>query len=101
MVTERDLDFSSSFMTRQIPKEKSWMMRYFKTRTKRMFLKYFVRFGSTARFCEHSGEVCTVRYIKKMKKQFLVLDARHEKAKNDLDFDLLAKIEMGKCKLSY
>lgn len=101
MVTERDLDFSSAFMARQIPKEKSWMSKYFKTRTKRLFLKYFVMFGCTARFCEHSGEVCTLRYIKKMKRQYAILEEKHTKAKNELDFELLAKIEMGKCKLIY
>lgn len=98
MITERDLLFSSDFM-RLVPKEKSWMKKYFKTRTKKMFLKYYISFGSATRFREHSGEVCTKRYVKKMKEQFLRLAELHAAARRDMDFDMVAKIEMGRCRL--
>lgn len=100
MVTERDLVFSSDFMRSPVPKEKSWMAKYFKTKTKRMFLKYFMAFGSTARFTRHCGQVCTKRYVKKMKMQFLKISEKHRRAKEDLDFEMVAKIEMGKCRLN-
>lgn len=99
MVTERDSLFSSDFMKQPVPKEKSWMSKYFKTRTKRMFLKYFVAFGCATRFREHSGEACTKRYVKKMKGQFLRLSEKHAEARRNLDFEMVTKIEMGKCRL--
>jgi hypothetical protein len=100
MITERDLRFSSDFMHDQLPKEKRWMSRYFKTRTKRLFLKYFCAFGCSTRFCQHSGEICTKRYIKKMKRQFLNLTKKHEDARADFDLEALSRIETGKCKLN-
>ena len=96
MVTERDIMLSSDITKLQIPKDRLWMKKYFKTKTKRKFLKYFLAFGSDTRFRQHSGEACTKRYVKKMKMQFFKIDAKHEAAKKDLDFELLARIEMGR-----
>lgn len=100
MITERDIKFSSDFMGEPIGKERKWMTRYFKTKTKKLFLKYFLSFGSTIRFREHCGEVCTKRYLKKMKRQFVMLSERHDEAKTNFDLDALERIEKGKWKLS-
>jgi len=100
MVTERDLMFLSDISKLQVPKERSWMSKYFKTKTKRMFLKYFLTFGCDTRFRQHSGEACTKRYLKKMKMQFLKIEASHATARKDLDFEMVAKIEMGRCRLN-
>ena len=91
--------FVSDFMKMPVPKEERWMTRYFKTRTKKLFLKYFLAFGSATRFCQHSGEVCTKRYVKKMKMQFLKIRNLHDKAKTDFDLEFLSKIKVGKIKL--
>lgn len=99
MLTERDTIFCSDFMKNPIPKGEAWMSRYFKTRTKRLFLKYFLTFGCTFRFNHHCGEVCTKRYIKKMKRQFIKLREKHDRAKADLDFDTLERMEKGRCRL--
>jgi hypothetical protein len=95
-MTERDNLFISDFMSHPLPKEKKWLNRYFKTRTKRLFLKYFIKFDSTIRFCQHTGEFCTTRYLKKMKRQYLAITERHERAKKEMDFEALAEIEGGK-----
>lgn len=100
MVTERDVEFCSEFMRRPVPKGHSWMNKYFKTRTKRLFLKYFLLFGCTFRFSQHCGEVCTKRYIKKMKRQFNMLKEKYERARAELDFDALERIEKGRCRLN-
>lgn len=100
MITERDIMFSSDMAKLQIPKDRLWMRKYFKTKTKRKFLKYFLAFGSDTRFRQHMGEACTKRYVKKMKMQFMKIEARREAAKKDLDFELLAKIEMGRGRLN-
>lgn len=64
-----------------------------------MFLKYYSSFESATRFREHSGEVCTKRYVKKMKKQLLVLVKIYDAARKNLDFELIAKMEMGRYRL--
>ena len=88
-------------MDRPIPKDKKWMSKYFKTKTKKLFLKYFLAFGSVARFVQHSGERCTKRYVKKMKMEFELLRKRHEKARSDFDLDSLEAMEKGKFRLNY
>jgi hypothetical protein len=35
-----------------------------------------------------------------MKLQFLKIEASHTTARKDLDFEMVAKIEMGRCKLN-
>jgi len=99
MITERDLALVSNFLG-PVSKENKWLMRYFKTRTRRRFLKYYLTFGCVARFCQHSGEVCTKRYVKKMKRQYILLVAKHNRAKADFDLDCLESMEKGKCKLN-
>jgi hypothetical protein len=100
MITERDLAFSCNFMENPLAKESRWMSKYFKTRTKRMFLKYFDTFGCATRFCQHSGETCTKRYVKKMKRQYISLKKKHECAKAEFDLEALFKIETGRYRLS-
>lgn len=97
-ISERDAIFLSDFINNPIKKEKRWMTKYFKTKTKKLFLKYFLTFNSANRFKEHCGEACTKRYVKKIKKQFLEIVKKHENAKKNFDLDLLEKIEKGKLK---
>ena len=63
-------------------------------------MKYFLAFGSTARFCQHSGEVCTKRYVKKMKRQYILLTEKHRKARENFDLDSLEEVEKGRWKLN-
>jgi hypothetical protein len=99
MISERDAIFISDFIDNPIEKEKRWMLKYFKTKTKKMFLKYFLIFNNASRFKEHCGEICSKRDVKKIKKQFVVLLEKHDEAKKNFDIDLLEKIEKGKFKL--
>jgi hypothetical protein len=75
------------------------MTKYFETPIRYNFLLYFLNFRSAFHFCEHTGFVCNLRYVKRMKRQFLMLEKKHIDAKNNLDFELVANIEMGKIKL--
>jgi hypothetical protein len=45
------------------------------------------------------GKPCSKRWTKRMKSKLLKLESAHLKARSDMDFDLLADIEMGKFKL--
>jgi hypothetical protein len=71
------------------------MTKYFKSDIKKAFLQYFITFGVSHRFCEHTGCFCTVRYLKRMRKRFRQLKMAYNKAREDLDFEMVAKIEMG------
>lgn len=77
------------------------MAKYFKTKTRKTFLKYFLAFESTCRFVHHSGERCTKRYVKKMKMQFVLLKKLHDRAKSEFDLEGLEAMEKGKLRLNY
>jgi hypothetical protein len=99
MITDRDNKFISNFFEKQIPKNKNWLRHYFKTPIKKAFLIYFLEFNSTMRFREHTGFLCSERYIKKLKNILLKLEKEIEFAKRQFDIEKIAKIEMGKYKL--
>lgn len=82
-------------MDQPVPKDKQWLSKYFKTDVKTAFLKYMLTFGSAFHFMEHTGFRCDLRYVKRMKRLFFLLEDRHEKARSNLDFEAVADLEMG------
>ena len=102
VVEERDRNLiSGAFLDDNIPHEKLWMCKYFKSEIQKRFLIYFLIFKSHYYFQRHAGIPCTKRYLKQMKKKFSFLENAHKKAKENFDLDILSKIEMGKYKVSY
>lgn len=75
------------------------MTKYFDTELRFAFLVYFLTFRSAFHFCRHTGFSCSIRYLKRMKKQFLLLEKLHSEAKINLDFEKIANIETGNLKL--
>lgn len=75
------------------------MRPYFSGPISSDFLKYFSMFRSVAHFSEHVGRPCSMRWVRRMKKRFVCLQSAREEAKKNMDFELLAEIEMGKFKL--
>ena len=71
------------------------MSKYFKSKIRKSFLAYFLCFRSSVHFREHSGYLCSERYLKTMKSDLLALENAHAEAKARLDFEALAEIEMG------
>lgn len=97
----RDLDFiSRKFSTYQIPKEKSYLLKYFKTPIQQAFLRYFLVFGDYENFVDHTGYYCQKRWLRMLRNKMEILDNMRAQAKAALDLELLAKIESGKLKLS-
>jgi hypothetical protein len=78
-----------------LPLESQWLFKYFRSDIRKAFLCYFLSFGSSVRFREHSGFHCSERYLKSMKSDLKELQKAHDKFKSDLDFESLAKMEMG------
>ena len=55
-------------------------------------------FDSAYYFCRHTGVMCSLRYVKKMKRKYSYLIRKHDEAKKNFDLDLLVLIENGKFK---
>lgn len=94
------MKFVSDFVDLPVPQDNFWMTRYFSTGARLAFLKYFLIFRSSVHFCEHTGFACSLRYVKKMKRTFLILEKEHRLAKEKLDFEKISDLEMGKYKLN-
>jgi hypothetical protein len=90
---------SGNFFDLVIPKEKQYLLKYFDTDIQEQFLRYYMEFGHYKRFVDHTGVVCTRRWLQKMKTRYENLVEIHDKAKKDLDFDTLEAIQMGKYKV--
>lgn len=93
------MKFISNFIEDPIPREKFWLVKYFKSGIRYAFLRYFLTFGSAVHFREHTGFLCCERYLKKMKRSLVFVQKMHQKAKDNFDFESVAEIEMGKLKL--
>jgi hypothetical protein len=100
LVKDKDLKLiSGSFLENEIYQEKNWLKRYFSSFLQISFLSYFLCFRSHFYFNQHTGIVCSKRYLKKMKKKLCLLESIYEKARSNFDLELLEKIEKGKYKL--
>jgi len=98
-LSERDSKFvAGSFLEAPVNSEKYWMKKYFKTQIQYQFLKYFDVFRSIVNFVNHTGFVCTILYLKKMRKKYICLEKTHNHLKSIGDFENIAKLEMGKYK---
>jgi hypothetical protein len=93
------MKFISDFLDAPVPAPQHWMTRYFKSGLNYEFLRYFLLFRCDVHFSEHVGKPCSKRWTKRMKSKLLKLESAYLKARSDMDFDLLADIEMGKFKL--
>lgn len=93
------MDFISDFMDKPVSPEYSWMAHYFGEGACADFLKYFSIFGSVVHFSEHVGRPCSIRWARRMKRRFVGLQKARREARESMDIELLADIEMGKFKL--
>lgn len=99
MVKDKDLKLISGiFLEDNIPQNKLWLKKYFKSNIQVKFLSYSLLFDNISYFCRHTGVKCSLRYAKKMKKKYKYLIKSHEEAKKNFDLDLLVAIENGKLK---
>lgn len=92
---------SGNFLEDNIPHDKLWMCKYFKSEIQKRFLIYFLVFRIQYQFSRHTGIPCSLRYVKKMKKKFKILEKVHAKAKQEFDLDTLSQIEMGNYKFKF
>ena len=80
------------------------MLNYFRRGIQRQFLFYFYVFNNYWYFQDHTGYICSRRWLKKLKKKYKMLELVYDKLKsefNDTSLELLAKLETGKIKYEY
>ena len=90
---------SGQFFDCDLPKEKQYLFRYFKTDLERQFLRYHHCFGQYERFTDHTGLYCQTRWLHILKRRLDLLVRVHAQAKREMDLELLAQIETGKYSL--
>jgi hypothetical protein len=100
----KDLDFfSGKFFEFQIPKEKRYLLKYFKSDLQINFLKYYMIFRNTKNFSNHTGYKCSESLKKKLEKRFNDLVELYDKSKTSFTeegLQTIQLIESGKFKLS-
>ena len=81
-----------------LPKEKKWLLKYFKNTFQRQFLFYFLCYGRHWQFTEHTGIACPRRWLLYQEVKLENLIKMHRAAKTNFEFELLSRIEGGKIK---
>ena len=98
----QDLEFiSGRFFDYEIPKEKRYLLKYFKTDLQQAFLRYYFVFGNATNFVDHTGIFCTDRILWKLQARCKRLIQIYDKAKMELTEEsmmIVERIEAGKFK---
>lgn len=107
-----DLDLKllgGKFMTTDLPPELTYLHRYFRSELPRMFVSYYLTFGSLINdysikffldnFIDHTGYSCSEQRLRYLLKRLQSLLAANEEARMNFDFDKLEIIKSGKYKV--
>lgn len=76
----------------QIPKEFSFLKKYFKTKPQKAFLRYYFIMRDGRYFSRHTGHAANASFVSKMKSKFNYFMNMYEKAKVDMDFETITKL---------
>lgn len=82
-----------------IPKDHSFLKKYFKTKIQRQFLHYYYVFRDKKCFQEHTGIRCDMSFVYKMALKFEWIMNQYSTAKRTLNFELLGIIQRRRLKL--
>jgi len=81
----RDLDFvSGRFFDYEIPAEKRYLTKYFRTPMQQAFVRYHLIFNSVKNFVDHTGHHCNRRFLFRMQAKLKRLVTLHDEAKRSL-----------------
>lgn len=79
-----------------LPREHSFLKKYFKTKIQKVFLQYYYTFGDNKLFTEHTGYVATKSFLFKMTKKLEWLISEYNVAKKEMDMKKLARLQSKK-----
>jgi len=92
----------------QLPKEKQYLLKYFKDDLQRKFISYYEVFREMhkegefetfyQRFTDHTGVYCTKRWLYKMIKRYSLLEQAFIEARKNGDLAVVSQIQSGKFK---
>lgn len=95
-----ELEFiSGRIFDLELPKNKQYLWKYFKTTLQKQFVKYYLTYRTYKKFTEHTGYYCSNRWIRRLIKNLDRLEQLHAEAKEAAlqgDFEKLATVESGK-----
>lgn len=83
----------------ELPKEKKYLFKYFDTPIQNTFLKYFYVFGDYSNFVDHTGLICSERWLTTLHDRLQKLQKLHREARENMDMTSLALIESGNFKI--
>jgi len=99
----RDLHFiSGRFFEFQIPKDKRYLLKYFKGKLQVAFLRYYMVFSNSKNFIEHTGYKCDKSLLSRLEKRYRNLTKFYDYNKKSFTEEGLKNIsliESGKFKL--
>lgn len=99
-MSEQDMHFiSGDFFDYDVPKEKRYLLKYFKTEVQQVFLRYFLVFGDIRNFVPHTGCYCTQRLLRRLQTDYNKLVRYYQSSKESLDEEGMMTIhllELGK-----
>lgn len=90
---------SGEFFEIEIPNDKKYLIKYFDTEIQKIFLKYYIVFGSIKNFSEHTGRICSRSLLIRLRDRYLNLNKIYEEAKKSLTeegLETVFLIESGK-----
>ena len=100
----RDLDFiSGRFFEFEIPKDKRYLLKYFTGDLQVMFLRYYMVFGNSRNFTEHTGFKCDKSVLSRFEKRYRDLTKFYNDSKSaftEKGLENISLIESGKLKLT-
>lgn len=103
-MSEKDCHFISGvFFEYDVPKEKRYLLRYFKTALQRAFLRYYLVFGNFKNFVDHTGYYCSDRLLYRFQLRFRKLTRLYDESKRSLSeegMELIRLLETGKFRLT-
>lgn len=89
---------AGKFFDFEISKERKFLFKYFRSPLEKQFIRYYLCFGEIEYFTEHTGHFCQNRWLKILKQRFDKIIAFHNQCRENLDLELLEKIEKGRYK---
>jgi len=90
---------AGAFFDCQLPSDKMFLFKYFKSDLEKQFLKYYFCFQEIDCFSAHTGLVCQTRWARILEKRFKLLNFCHNFFKKNFELDKLARMETGEMKL--
>ncbi len=90
-----DLEFiAGSFADYQLPAGSRYLLKYFTTAVQVAFLRYYLVFGESKNFTDHTGHYCSKSLLQRLERRFNHLTTAHSEAKLSLTEESLAKLQL-------